>query len=212
VIIKLDDIDIMVLEEFILYLNLTSYKFSKISGVPNATSWRVFNRLAELGLIRKTDKGFIITPRGVVITFLHTNKENIKRSCLSLLKKFWNYNGNEEDLKCFLEDVCKVLKLLKLSPFTICFNQPVTVATMLYNRMENLREESKRVIADIFLNFFPSVDLSNGCKAIISYDHEGKPYALVAKCKKEGVKLNYYCPEISKYLGKMNNELLQKLH
>ncbi|TRM89068.1 MarR family transcriptional regulator, partial [Sulfolobus sp. A20-N-G8] len=43
-------------------------------------------------------------------------------------------------------------------------------------------------------------------------DNEGKPYALVARCRKEGVKLNYYCPEISKYLGKMNNELLQKLH
>lgn len=56
---------------------------------------------------------------------------------------------------------------------------------MLYNRINELSEQTKRVIANIFLNFFPSVDLNNGCKVIISFDKNGNPYALAADCKKE---------------------------
>lgn len=114
--IKLDDLDILVLENFVLYLHLTSYKFSKITGVPSATAWRVFNRLAELGLIKRDERGFSITARGVVIAYLYTKKENIRRNSLSTLKKMWKYDGDEIDLKHFLEDLCKILKSLNLSP------------------------------------------------------------------------------------------------
>ncbi|AAY81397.1 MarR family transcriptional regulator [Sulfolobus acidocaldarius] len=208
--IRLEPNDILVLEELILYIQLTSYRFSKLTGISNATAWRTFNRLVGLGLVKREDKrGFSITARGAIILYLNTSKGNVRRRCLSVLKKLWNYDGDEEKLKYFLEDVDKVLKSMNLSPFVICFNQPVTIATMLYNKQDELREETKEVIANILINFFPSIDLRNGCKAIISYDNNGKPYVLAAKCKREGIKLRYYCPEISKYLSVTNAELPQ---
>lgn len=210
--IKLDDLDILALENFVLYLHLTSYRFSKITGVPNATAWRVFNRLAELGLIKRDERGFSITVRGIVIAYFYTKKENIRRNSLSALKKMWKYDGDEIDLKHFLEDLYKILNSLNISPFIICFNQPITIATMLYSKINELSEQTKRVIANIFINFFPSVDLSNGCKVIISFDKSGNPYALAADCKKEGMKLNYYCPELMKFLGKESNVSLQRIH
>lgn len=211
--IKLDDIDVTVLEYFIHYITLTSYKFSKDTGIPSATAWRVFNRLSEFGLIKKDEKGFTITARGVVIAFLNTKKEIIRKRALSLLKKLWKYEGEEEDLRYFINDLCDLLKSLNISPFAICFNQPITVATMLYNNIDNLSERTKKVIASIFLNFFPSTELGNGCKLIVSFDNEGKPYAIAANCKKEGIRLNYRCPELmEKFLGRSNDVVLRRVY
>ncbi|EWG06721.1 MAG: hypothetical protein ASUL_07884 [Candidatus Aramenus sulfurataquae] len=204
--LSLDDDDLVVLEHFVSLPHLTSYKFSKLTKIPNATAWRLFLKLAELGLIKKSSKGFAITPRGVVLTYIFTAKKNVKANCLKLLKELWRYGGSEEELGKFIDDFYKVITSAGISPFIVCFNQPITIAMMMYNRLNEVSEDSKKVIAEMLLNYFSPVEV-NGCRVLISYDGEGRPYAIAAKCRKEGIKLNYYCSEIEKIVGKVNATL-----
>lgn len=60
----LDPKDIEVLELMVAMLHISSYKLSKISGIPASTVWRVLVKLKSLGLITKDGREFSITPRG----------------------------------------------------------------------------------------------------------------------------------------------------
>ncbi|MBP1358289.1 MAG: MarR family transcriptional regulator, partial [Sulfolobus sp.] len=167
--ITLDDSELLALQYLITYISLSSYKFSKLTDIPSATAWRVFNRLAELGLVRKEEKGFRITPRGAVIAYIFIDKEHVRIQALKLLKNLWDYNGNEEGLRYFIEDLLKVLRKLNISPFMVCFNQPITLVPLLLNKVSEISDKTKEVIAMFLLKFFPTITL-DGCKVILSFD------------------------------------------
>ncbi|NON63101.1 hypothetical protein HLB03_10415 [Acidianus sp. DSM 29099] len=198
IMIDLDPRDIEVLEVLTNLITISSYKLSKITGIPPASVWRTLVKLGYLNLVCKDGKHFRITARGLVLTYLFTNKKQIKAEVIEQLKRLWKYEGDEREIEQFLTYIVSFLKEHNISPFSICFNQPITIATLLLSNVDEASEDVKKVIARLVLNFFPNTKITEFCKGIISIDEHGIPYALAVDCKKDGVKLFHYCDIINK--------------
>ncbi|WP_338598263.1 hypothetical protein V6M85_06925 [Sulfolobus tengchongensis] len=195
----LDDREMEVLELLVTLSYVTSYKLSKISEIPTASVWRILIRLKSLNLVAKQNKGFLITPRGLVFAYYLSKKQSVRFQALQRLKEAWKYDGSTEELKGFLDALSDFLKKYEISLISICFNQPLSVISLMLPRAKELDESSQRVLARFMMKMFPTVTLPNGCKAIISFDENGEPYALATDCKEEGVHIFHRCSLISKY-------------
>ncbi|QPG49998.1 TrmB family transcriptional regulator [Saccharolobus solfataricus] len=197
----LDDRDTLVLEFLVIYGYLTSYKLAKISDIPMATVWRILVNLKSLSLVAKQKKGFAITPRGLVFAYYLTKKENIRLEALQKLKEAWKYEGSVNEIRSFLEALNQFLKKYEISLISVCFNHPLSVISLMLPKAKELDEFSQRLLARFILRAFPTVVLPTGCKAIVSFDEKGEPYALAADCKDEGVHIFHKCPYINKYFS-----------
>ncbi|ABP94985.1 hypothetical protein HA72_0810 [Metallosphaera sedula] len=193
----LDPKDIEVLELMVAMLHISSYKLSKISGIPASTVWRVLVKLKSLGLITKDGREFSITPRGLVMAYYLTKRQSIRETALQNLKDAWKYEGSLEELRSFLGSLQDFLRRFEISPMSICFNQPLSVISLMLPRARDLDEPSQHVLARFILRTFPSVVLPSGCKAVLSFDQNGEPYALAADCKEDGVHLFHKCALIN---------------
>ncbi|AEB95390.1 MAG: hypothetical protein QXR57_04570 [Metallosphaera sp.] len=196
-VIFLDPKDIEVLEFMVLLSHISSYKLSKVSGIPASTVWRVLAKLKSLGLITKDGREFAITPRGLVLAYYVTKRQSIKENAIQGLKEGWKYEGSTDELKSFLNSLHDFLRRFEISPMSICFNQPLSVASLMLPRAKELDQQSQTVLARFILRTFPSIVLPSGCKAVLSFDQNGEPYALAADCKEDGVHLFHRCQVIN---------------
>ncbi|AWR96138.1 hypothetical protein DFR86_00305 [Acidianus sulfidivorans JP7] len=194
----LDGRETEALEFLVIYEYLTSYKLAKISDIPVSTVWRILLKLKSLSLVAKQERGFTITPRGLVFVYYLTKKESIRLHALQRLKEAWKYDGSIDEIKSFLSALNEFLKKYEISLISICFNHPISVVSLMLPRANELDEPSKRVLARFILKTFPTITLPNGCKAIISFDENEEPYALAADCKVQGVRIFHKCPYISR--------------
>jgi Transcriptional regulator len=199
-IIYLDPKDVEVLELLATLVHISSYKLSKISGIAPSTVWRILVKLKTLGLITKDDRQFSITPRGLVITYYLSSRQSIRYTALENLKEAWKYDGSTEELRSFLDSLKSFLDEHQISPMSVCFNQPLSVVTLMLPRASELKEGSKNVLARFILKAFPSVILPNGCRAVLSFNESGEPYAMAADCKDDGIHLFHKCSVISSFV------------
>ncbi|AWR98738.1 hypothetical protein [Metallosphaera hakonensis] len=196
-VILLDPRDIEILELMVAMLHISSYKLSKISGFPSSSVWRTLVKLKSLGLITKDGREFAITPRGLVMAYYLTKRQSIRETALQNLKDSWKYEGPIEELRSFLMSLNEFLRRFEISPMSICFNQPLSVISLMLPRAKDLDESSQHVLARFILRTFPSIVLPSGCRAVLSFDQDGEPYALAADCKEDGIHLFHKCPIIN---------------
>ncbi|QKR00585.1 hypothetical protein GWK48_09510 [Metallosphaera tengchongensis] len=193
----LDQRDLDVIELMVTLMHVSSYKLSKISGIPASTSWRILMKLKSMGLIAKDSKEYYITPRGLVMAYYLSKRPTIRETSLKNLKEAWKYEGSQEELRNFLDSLREFLRRFEISPMSICFNQPLSAISLMLPRAKDLDEMSKKVLARFILKTFPSVVLPSGCKVVLSFDESGEPYALASDCKEEGVHIFHKCSLIN---------------
>ncbi len=199
--------DLELLYLLVELISCSSYRLSKMTGIPSASTWRTLLRLKVLGLVDKESNVFRITTRGLVLCYYMAEKLYIKEKVLDRLKEWWNYDGDKADLKSFLDDLESVMKSNGISPFDLCYKEPISLALLMIarsNGLKNLSEATKKVIGRLFLKFFPHVTLPSGCRALVSYDSEGKVYGLAVDCRISGTKIFHRCPELEKEVEKLN--------
>ncbi len=201
--------DLEILCLLVELITCSSYRLSKLSKIPAASTWRALVKLKELGLVNKEDNSFKITARGLVICYFMTKKKYIKDKIIERLKEAWNYDCDKTDLKLFLNYLQLYIKNNNISPFYLCYNEPISLAYLMIakiSNLDNLDECAKKVIGKLFLKTFPNVTLPNGCRAVISYDSEGKVYGIALDCKISGIKIFHYCPLLEKEVKKLNDK------
>ncbi|WP_369610495.1 MarR family transcriptional regulator [Sulfurisphaera javensis] len=179
---------------------LSSYRLSQELGIPSATAWRVLKKLCKEGYVSKGEKNFSITPKGLAVLFKNYKDERVRKIIAKRLKEIWNYEGDVSEVYSLLKDVSNLIENNKIDIKNVCLNYPVSLAGFLYPFINELSEETKRLIAHYLLKTFPSVNITPYCRGIISFNDKGIPYAIAVNCKVEGIKLNHYC------------EILQKLY
>lgn len=197
--------DLEILSLLVELMACSSYRLSKLSKIPAASVWRTLIKFKELGLVIKDDNTFRITPRGLVICYYMEKKKYIKEKIIEKLKDLWDYEGDKEDLKYFLNSLQLFMKANNISPFCLCYNEPLSLASLMISKINDLDDDTKKVIGRLFLQIFPAVTLSNGCKAVISYDSNGKAYGIAVDCKLSGIKIFHYCPLLEKEVKRLND-------
>jgi len=190
----LDPRELEILEIMVQLITTSSYKLSKLSGMPSATVWRILIKLSNRGLVIKEERSFKITPKGLAICYYSSKKGYIKEFAVRELKNQWKYEGSEEELKGFLNSLFSLLLKRGISPFCMCFTDPLPLASIFLNSTEELNEDSRKAVARILLSSLPSITLSNGCKAVVSFDCNGSIYGLAVNCKLSGLRIFHKCP------------------
>jgi len=195
--------DLEVLGIFIQMILCSAYKISKITNIPSASIWRILVRFSTLGLIIKEERGFKVTPRGLVIAYLLIDKDYIRDKVAERLKEEWKYKGDKEELKGFLNSLQAFLEKNNISPFSLCYSEPLHLAILM--NMTNFDDENiNKVLGRSLLEWFPTVTTSNGCKAILSYNSEGEVYGLAVDCKISGIKVFHKCPLLGEEVKRLN--------
>ena len=194
--------ELKILHKLAISGTVTSYRLSQELGIPSATSWRLLKKLCKEGYVRKEDKGFSITPKGLFILYKTYKDEKVRKTVVKRLKEFWEYDGEIEDIYAILDDISKLIDNNKIEIKTLCFNLPVSLIGFLLPLSHELSERSKRVLAYYITKTFPTVNITPYCKGVISFDEKGIPYAIAVNCKMEGLKMNHYCEVIQKLFTK----------
>ncbi|BDC17277.1 helix-turn-helix domain-containing protein [Acidianus sp. HS-5] len=201
----LDPRELELLEVMVQLITTSSYKLSKLSGLPSATVWRILIKLSNRGLVIKEERSFKITPKGLAICYYSTKKGYIKEFAARELKNRWKYEGSEEELKAFLNSILSLLSKRGISPFCMCFTDPLPLASIFLNNTDELNEDSRKAVARILLNSLPSIVLSNGCRAVVTFDANGSVYALAVNCRMSGLRIFHRCPLLEEEVKKIEN-------
>ena len=180
----------------------SSYRLSQELGIPSATSWRLLKKLHKEGYVHKENKGFSITPNGLFILYKTYREDRVRKLVAKRLKELWNYEGEVEDIYALLDDISKLIDNDKIKIKSLCFSLPSSLVGFLFPFSNELSERSKRVLAYYITKTFPTVNITPLCKAVISFDERGIPYAIATNCKVEGQKINHYCKAIQKLFSK----------
>lgn len=194
--------EIKILTKLALLGPLSSYRLSQELGIPSATAWRILKKLCKEGYVNKGDKSFSITPKGLAILFKNYKDDKIRKLIAKKLKDSWNYEGDINEVYSLLVDLSNLIENNKVDVKNVCLSYPTSLAGFLYPLVNELSEESKRIIAYYMLKTFPSSYITPYCRGIISFDEKGVPYAIAVNCKLEGIKLNHYCELIQKMYSK----------
>lgn len=197
--------ELKILHKIALIGAVTSYKLSQELGIPSATVWRLLKKLSREGYIRKEEKGFNITPKGLFDLYRSLKDERIGKLIAMKLKELWNYEGEVDDIYVLLNDISRLIDENKIEIETLCLNSPIPLAGFLFSFSHELSEQSKRVIAYYIIKAFPVVKITPFCKGVISFDENGTPYAIAVNCKVEGLKLNHYCKTIQRLFSIRNH-------
>jgi len=200
--IKLSSKESKLLYKLLVLGPISSYKLAQRENIPSATAWRILKKLAEEGYAKKGYRSFYITPKGLIMLYKEVRDENARTHILQELKEKWKYEGDTQDLKEFIENLIYLIENEQINVNHLCFNYPTALAGFLYPFAERFTERSKKVIAYYLLKMFPSVCLPNSCRAIISINDKGEPYAIAVDCKKNGLKINYFCDELKAFIAK----------
>lgn len=84
-----------------------------------------------------------------------TKRQSIRETALQNLKDAWKYEGSLEELRSFLGSLQDFLRRFEISPMSICFNQPLSVISLMLPRAKDLDEPSQHVLARFILRTFP---------------------------------------------------------
>lgn len=190
---KLSTKEVRVLYKMVILGPISSYRLSQECDIPSATAWRILKRLAKEGYVRMGYRSFNITPKGLITVFRFGEDEGIKRLVAVKLKEEWKYEGSEEDIYTFLNELVKLSDEGLFNLENLCFNHPTSLAAFLYPFAEKFSETSKKIIAYYMLKIFPSVSITSTCKGVIGLKENGEPYAIAINCVKEGIRLNFSC-------------------
>ncbi len=195
--------DMEVLSFLVQFLVCTSYRLSQLTDIPSSSVWRTMLRLVTLGLVSKEDRGFRITPKGLAISYFMTTKSAVRDKALENLKEEWRYNGNVEELRCFLNSLLSYVEKRGISPLSLCYQDPLNLAMMMVLNDERLSMNAEKMIGRLVLEKFPSVTTSRGCRAVLSYDSDWRAYALAVDCRVSGMKIFHRCPFLTEEVNNL---------
>ena len=199
-------------------VHVSLYNVSKETGLSIATVYRKSLELSRMGLLLRLGKGaYVVTPKGAFYLAAYAIKNGGPAHALEVaikrLKSDWDLSDvTNEEVEAYVRLLLIGLERLGRPPLGFCaddFGRTVQVllppkfggrnvveaiAQHLSVPIEMV-EKAERVIARAILEFFPSIKLPDGCRAVVipQGEYGAKLNVLASYCKVKGYTLGLRC-------------------